>query len=206
MAQLVKNLCRWLLASSLSLLLFTAVSCEKSDSTDSTNINDNLPAVTGYPIVGTQQTNSYNNTTVISLPVSGADFFGQNSNHLGTSPNYVDNGDGTITDMVTGLMWTQSPDLNNDGIIDYDDKLSQAEAESRAATSTFAGHSDWRLPSIKELYSLVMFYGAEPSPTQTSQGTAIPYIDTDFFEFGYGDMDAGERIIDAQFEIGRAHV
>jgi len=34
-----------------------------------------------------------------------------------------DNGDGSVTDMVTGLMWQQSPDNNCDGIINHPTKL-----------------------------------------------------------------------------------
>ena len=196
------------LKNTVFLTLLIIVSC----STDSEDIaleetiddtadiaTDNLPDISGYPIVGTEQTLSYDNNTVTSLPASGADFFGQNSNYLGTTPDYHDNGDGTVTDKVTGLMWTQSPDLNNDGVIDTNDKIAQADAEREAAVSTFAGYDDWRLPTIKELYSLAMFYGAEPEVFATAQGSAVPYIDTDMFEFAYGDLEAGERIIDAQY-------
>ncbi len=176
-------------------------SCSTDDESNATTntTTENLPEISGYPIVSTEQTLSYNNTGIISSPSSGSDFFGQNANYLGTRANYEDNGDGTVTDMVTGLMWTQSPDLNDDGVIDNNDKISQTDAESGAVTSTFAGYDDWRLPTIKELYSLAMFYGAEPEVLATEQGNAVPYIDTDVFEFAYGDLNAGERIIDAQF-------
>ncbi|WP_299554336.1 DUF1566 domain-containing protein [Seonamhaeicola sp.] len=187
------------------LFVFALNSCEKDDKPQ-VESSSNLPDISGYPIVSSSQTNSYNNNTIIALPTSGQDFYGQNSNYIGTSHNYVDNGDGTITDMVTGLMWTQSPDWNNDGFINYSDKQTLADAESDAETSTFAGYDDWRLPSIKELYSLVMFHGAEPSPTATSQGTAVPFINTNYFEFGYGDLSAGERLIDAQYATTTIYV
>lgn len=51
------------------------------------------------------------------------------------------------------------------------------------------------MPTIKELYSLIDFSGV----TGTSASTSIPYIDTDYFDFAYGDESAGERFIDAQY-------
>ncbi len=60
--------------------------------------------------------------------------------------NYVDNGDATITDKATGLMWSQND--NGEGI-EWADALSYAE------NSELAGYSDWRLPNVKELQSIV---------------------------------------------------
>jgi len=54
------------------------------------------------------------------------------------------------------------------------------------------------LPTIKELYSLILFSGAEISPTATSTAGVIPFINTTYFDIGYGDLSAGERLIDAQ--------
>jgi gluconolactonase len=58
--------------------------------------------------------------------------------------NFVNNGDGTITDSDTGLMWTQVPGaaVNWAGALNYAENL------------TLAGHTDWRLPNIKELETL----------------------------------------------------
>lgn len=204
MAQLLKILCRWLLASSLSLLLFTAASCEKSDST---NTIDNLPSVSGYPIVGTNQSTYYDNLNSISKPNVGDAFYGQNATYPGNTQNYKDNGDGTVTDMVTGLMWSKTPDLNGDRVIDYSDKMSYTEAISNASSFNLAGYTDWRLPSIKELYSLIDFSGNDPSGYEgTSTDWLVPFINTDYFDFGYGDLNAGERIIDAQFATTTKYV
>jgi hypothetical protein len=63
--------------------------------------------------------------------------------------------------------------------------------------TTFGSHGDWRLISIKELYSLMDFRGLDSSGPG-STGT-IPFIDTDYFEFVYGDESAGERIIDSHY-------
>jgi hypothetical protein len=159
-----------------------------------------------YTIAGTGQTASYNNSAIIAKPAEGQSFYGQNSNHPGNIPGYKDNGDGTITDYVTGLMWEKTTDKNGDGTINYADKFTQAAALAGASSCRTGGYTDWRLPSIKELYSLIMYYGAEPNPTATSQGNAVPFIHTGYFAFGYGDIHSSshgaisdERLIDAQY-------
>lgn len=160
-----------------------------------------------YPIVETGQTNFYDSVIVVSPISIGSQFFGQDANYDGNQPNYTDNGDGTITDNVTGLMWAKSPDLNGDGDINYDDKLSQSEALAAADTFSLAGYSDWRLPTIKEQYSLIMFTGIDPSGYDgTSTDDLTPFINTDYFDFNYGDQDAGERIIDAQMATSTIYV
>jgi hypothetical protein len=76
-----------------------------------------------------------------------------------TAPDsrYTAPGDGTVTDSQTGLMWKQCSEGQSgadcgDGWVTghtWREALQQAEA------SSFAGYSDWRLPNIKELSSLV---------------------------------------------------
>ena len=65
-----------------------------------------------YKIAGTGQTYSYNNTGVITKPKVGEPFYGQNTNHPGNIPSFTDNGNGTITDNVSGLMWEKTTDKN----------------------------------------------------------------------------------------------
>lgn len=77
-----------------------------------------LPDITGYPIVGTNQSTAYKNSSAIPIPSEGEDFYGQNANYPGTTLQYVGNGEGTVTDEVTGLIWQQSFDHNEDGSID----------------------------------------------------------------------------------------
>lgn len=60
--------------------------------------------------------------------------------------NWLDNSDGTVTDLNTGLMWQQSDD---DITRTWEQTLSYCEG------LTYATYSDWRLPNIRELGSLV---------------------------------------------------
>jgi hypothetical protein len=79
---------------------------------------------------------------------------------LGAARSYTDNGDGTITDNATGLMWEK---LTDDGTIhDWDNTYPWADAfdVKIAALNTvpcFAGHCDWRLPNLNELRSIVNY-------------------------------------------------
>ena len=158
------------------------------------------------PIVDTGQSRCYNNSTEITCPVAGQSFYGQDAQYSRHAPSCVDNLNGTVTDLITGLMWQKSPDMDGNGIINYSDKMYFDDALAGAASFSLAGYSDWRLPTITELYSLIMFYGAEPNPNATSCPSCIPFIDTSYFDFAYGDLSAGERIIDAQYASATLYI
>jgi len=72
----------------------------------------------------------------------------------GAVGNFVDNGDETVTDNNTGLMWQQDT-----GPVNYNWK----EALSYCENLTLAGYNDWRLPSANELQSLVDYSRYNPS-------------------------------------------
>jgi hypothetical protein len=67
---------------------------------------------------------------------------------------YNDNGDGTVTDSVTALMWQQVVPTAT---------YSQAGAVNYCSTLKLAGYSDWRLPSVIELVSIVDLGESRPS-------------------------------------------
>jgi hypothetical protein len=174
-----------------------AFGCEAADASDQTDDgDDNGAAENSYSIVGTNQTIYYDDAGEIGATSPGDDYYGQNANHPGAAPSYTDNGDGTVTDNVTGLTWTKAADADGDGSVGYADKLTFQEAVDRAATLRVGGYDDWRLPTIKELYSLIVFSGVDASGQTT---TLVPFIDTDYFDFAYGDESEGERLIDAQY-------
>jgi len=106
----------------------------------------------------------------------------------------------TVTDNVTGLIWQQSSDINGDGIVNYDDKLYQSEAISHCDNLSLAGRDDWRLPSIKEAFSLILFSGKDASSYQGNDTSSLtPFIHS-IFDWAFGDLDSGnDRIIDAQY-------
>jgi len=62
-------------------------------------------------------------------------------------PRFTDNDDGTVTDNNTKLMWSKNASLGGD--------KNWYDAGSYCASVTLAGHSDWRLPPISELRSLI---------------------------------------------------
>lgn len=83
----------------------------------------------------------------------------------GVARSYTDNGDGTITDNATGLMWEK---LSDDGSIhdkDTDYTWTNAIAAKIATlnATTFAGYGDWRLPNVSELLSLINHGAAGPA-------------------------------------------
>ena len=145
----------------------------------------------------------YDNSEAIDCRESG-DFYGQDAQIDGNTPSYTvnttDEGDETVTDDVTGIIWTRSPDLegigNGDGEITSDDKLSSSDAAAACDALDHAGYTDWQLPDVKQLYSLMDFGGTDPTSDDTSSLT--PFIDLDVFEFAYGSTE-GERIIDSQY-------
>lgn len=167
-------------------------------------VTGSTTAATGlsYPIVDTAQVNCYNNEEEIDCPTEGDAFYGQDAQYSGNQPAYTISDDGlTVYDKVTGLTWQRSPDTNGDGEILPDDKLTFSEGQELPATlnaEKYGGYSDWRLPTIKEQYSLIMFSGTDPSEGVLASDLT-PFIDTDYFSFAYGDTDAGERIIDSQY-------
>ena len=77
------------------------------------------------------------------------DFYDDDLNWRGSFTNdSVDNGDGTILDKATGLMWQKS---GSSGA-----KLwKRARTYVKQLNKGFAGYSDWRLPTVEELASLL---------------------------------------------------
>lgn len=194
----------------LTIMMTIAMTMACTETTASSELNNsdgNLPDITGYPIVGTNQTTYYDDQGEITTPSIGQAFYGQNADYLGTEPSYTDNGDRTVTDNVTGLMWAQSPDMDSDGDIDAADKMTYVEAVAGKETFDLAGYDDWRLPTIKEQYSLIIFSGVDPSGYEgTSTNGLVPFIDDNYFDFAYGDTDSGERIIDSQYASSNLYV
>lgn len=139
-----------------------------------------------FEIVDTGQKSFFDNVKRIPKPLPGQPFFGQDAQFTRNAPHYTDNRDGTITDNVTGLVWQKSFLV-----------MTYREAVQKAHTFSLSGKQDWRLPSIKELYSLALFSGVDASGRRMAgvPPGAKPFIDR-VFDFQYGAN--GERPIDTQ--------
>lgn len=147
-----------------------------------------------YTIVGTHQQDCYDEQGRTGCAPVGQPLSGQDAQHPGPAPLYRDNGDGTISDLNTGLMWSKGFQ-----------RSPWNEAPERAQASRLAGYQDWRVPTIKELYSLILFDGRTGSfsgaPDQVP-ADAKPYLDRTAFEFEY---PTGGRFIDAQYISSTAY-
>ena len=81
------------------------------------------------------------------------------------SPRFTDNGDQTVTDNLTGLMWTKdgsTPTVGSctGGAINWTSALNYVACLN---TSNYLGHNDWRLPNRTELRSLINYGKADTS-------------------------------------------
>ena len=164
-----------------------------------------------FVVVGTGQSKCYDDAAEIACPRPGRPFYGQDAQHSGIPPSYRFGASGvTVIDNNTGLMWQRSPDTDGDGRVTSRDKLSYADARKVPNTlnaARFGGYSDWRLPNIKELYSLILFSGVDSSgPNMADTSRLTPFIDSRFFTFAYGDIHAGERPIDSQWATSNVYV
>jgi hypothetical protein len=170
-----------------TLFLIVSITLTNADVTTPPN-----PASSGneslrYPIVDTGQSRCYSNAREISCPDSGKPFYGQDAQYTRNAPSYSENGDGIIADHVTGLIWQKGYEA-----------MTYEEAIEKVKTFNVAQHTDWRIPSIKEVYSLILFSGVDVSSRDMSRlpGGGVPFLDTDFFDFTYGSN--GPRVIDVQ--------
>ena len=92
------------------------------------------------------------------------------SYRAGAALRFADNGDGTVTDLNTGLAWIKSgrgecdtdpptPSRDDGGWRKYD----WTNAVLYCERLQFAGHRDWRLPNYKELVSILDLSRTDPA-------------------------------------------
>lgn len=110
--------------------------------------------------------------SALCLPLAGA--WAGSCQHGFTPHNpdsiYTVHGDGTVTDTRTGLMWKQCPEgqtYAGGSCSGSSTPMNWVAALTLAKNASFAGYSDWRLPNIKELHSLVEPCRQAPSLNDT---------------------------------------
>ena len=95
-------------------------------------------------------------------------------------PRFIDNGDGTISDRATGLMWKMcsEPDTQTGTCSGTHSKYTWANALTQCYNLNYAGHTDWRLPNAKELWSITSL---EPGSVPYINQTAFPGTVSDYY-------------------------
>jgi hypothetical protein len=96
--------------------------------------------------------------TMLLLPDTGqitsyTATFGEDHDYLINTPSYTNNGNGTITDNVTGLMWQQG-----DG-----GEMTIENAKIYCDNLVLGGYSDWRLPLPIESFSILIHQNNNPA-------------------------------------------
>lgn len=109
------------------------------------------------------------------------------------TPGYTDNGDGTITDSCANLVWQK----------ESGDSLTWADSNTYCSNLVLANQSDWRLPNISELNSIIEYDKApaldpsfvyktyEATPDRSFNWSSTTYLQNDsrawVVEFYTGD-------------------
>lgn len=138
----------------LSVMLIQSCSSKKTSST--------LGAESNFTPIATGQVDLYDEDgNVISGVQPGDSLYGQDASYLkGNKMAYRDNGDGTVSDLNSGLMWQAVPTTEE---FDWND------AKEYCENLELGGYDDWRMPTAKELFSISDF------------SSGWPYIDTTYF-------------------------
>lgn len=105
-------------------------------------------------LLDTGMTKCYDNESEIPCPSPGQDFYGQDGNYKRRQPSYRSNGNGTVTDQVTGLMWQQA----DDGV-----ERTWYDAVAYCQDLELGGYTDWRLPAYRELLTIVDYLRDNPT-------------------------------------------
>ena len=122
----------------------------------------------------------------------------------GQTRSYTDNGDGTITDNDTGLMWekcTYGQSGTNCGT-GSTAGLDFAQALSTCMSLSLAGHSDWRLPNRFELESILLLSDTLPMinttyfPNTPTNGVGVIYWSSSI------DTSSAQSAWNVNFEFG----
>ena len=124
------------------------------------------------------------------------------NNKCNDKPRYMDNKDGTVTDFATGLIWQkETADINNDSTINNNDAIPWKDALNYCENLNFAGFTDWHLPDIKQLFSLVDFNHTDPSIEQD-----LFKAENLLYWSSTTRVDSVSRAWDIQFDSGETNI
>jgi hypothetical protein len=129
---------------------------------------------------------------------------------------FTDNGDGTVTDNLTGLVWlkdtnciaTHYPDFDQDG--DYGDGAVTwqhaldfvAGINDGAYPLCGAGYTDWRLPNVRELQSLIDYGVREPALPAGHPFTWPPILDPPPYPWYWSSTTLASILHNAAWIVG----
>lgn len=109
----------------------------------------------------------------VSVAVSAQNCYTHSIPATTPTERFVDNKDGTVTDLVTGLMWKKCPEKMAWGKTGCSEieipatygtwSLALSSANNVNTSGGYAGYSDWRVPNVKELSSLIERQCISPS-------------------------------------------
>ena len=109
-------------------------------------IQNNGFTVSAYYLPDTGQTQSYTTT------------FGEDSDYLINAPSYTDNGNGTVTDNNTGLIWQDE----DDGTV-----RNWTAAVTYCSDLSLGGSSNWRVPELQEFINIMYYPTSSPRVNTT---------------------------------------
>jgi len=117
-------------------------------------------SVTSLPKTG--QTKCYD-TNGAEIPCAGTGQDGEiQAGVAWPNPRFTDHGDGTVSDNLTGLMWTKNANNSPQGYLPWQGALDYVTGMNTGSNPGY-GYTDWRLPNRNELHSLLDFSQDNPA-------------------------------------------
>ena len=152
------------------------------------------PVKTASTIPNTGVNKCYNQSSIIDCPLEGKAFYGQDFHYSSNEMSFTDNADGTVTDNVTLLMWHQIasiPTYNWYEASGTYDATYNASSINVCDALAVGAHTDWRLPTRRELESIVNYGTGEPSAID-----AIYFPNGNFEYWSVTDDGLNARFVD----------
>ncbi len=134
-----------------------------------------------YVVQETGQTTAYDEYGNVVTVSEGETYYGQDAHYEGVQQSFQNNGDGTVTDLNTDLMWQQTPPSDGYG---------WENAATYCEDLELGGYDDWRLPTLKELFAIGNY----------SEGW--PYLDETYFDIAGSTVSKDEQFWAQETYVG----